>query len=272
MACQVSAETPLKVMTFNIRMNNSGDGINSWPHRKDAAAQMVKHYAPDVIGTQEVLHLQLTDMDERLPNYSPIGVGREDGKTKGEYAAVWYNTDKFELLDSGNFWLSETPEVAGSKGWDGACERIATWVKLRDLKTNETFFFMNTHLDHVGKQARSEGVKLILDRAIEYSNGLPIIVTGDFNSTPDSDVVAHMTNAADTSHLTDSRSIAKNKEGEEWSFHDFGKIPQNDRPLLDYIFVSDGIVVNSHSILPAKHNGRFVSDHSPVMATLVIKP
>lgn len=266
------AETPIKVMTFNIRMNTKVDGLNSWPYRRDEAANMIKHYAPDIIGTQEVLHKQLKDLKSRLPKYKVVGVGREDGKKKGEYSALWYNADRFDVLDSGTFWLSETPEVAGSKGWDGACERVATWAKLRDRKSKDVFIALNTHLDHVGKKARSEGVKLILDRLSVLGAGIPIVVTGDFNATSDTDVIARVTNIADPKHLSDSRAMAKVKNGDDWSFHDYGKIPVNERPLIDYIFVANDIDVKSSSVLPSKHNGRFVSDHSPVMAEMVLNP
>lgn len=265
---QTSAPQPLNVMSFNIRYDNPEDSLDNWQYRKDRAANAIRFYDVDIVGTQEVLHNQLEDLKQRLPGYAVIGVGREDGKEKGEYSALWYKTDRFDLLDSGYFWLSETPEVAGSKGWDGACERIASWAKLQDKKSGKKYFALNTHLDHVGVAARREGISLILDRVKELSDGLPVIVTGDFNSDPQSDVIKHITDAADPEHLTDSREVAAIVYGPSWSFHDFGKIPYDRRPLIDYVFVNDGLKVLRYGVLAETENNAFLSDHAPVLVTV----
>lgn len=265
---QTSAPQPVNVMSFNIRYDNPEDSLDNWQYRKDRAANAIRFYDVDIVGTQEVLHNQLEDLKQRLPGYAVIGVGREDGKEKGEYSALWYKTDRFDLLDSGYFWLSETPEVAGSKGWDGACERIASWAKLQDKKSGKKYFALNTHLDHVGVAARREGISLILDRVKELSDGLPVIVTGDFNSNPQSDVIKHITDAADPEHLTDSREVAAIVYGPSWSFHDFGKIPYDRRPLIDYVFVNDGLKVLRYGVLAETENNAFLSDHAPVLVTV----
>lgn len=265
---QTSAPQPVNVMSFNIRYDNPEDSLDNWQYRKDRAANAIRFYDVDIVGTQEVLHNQLEDLKQRLPGYAVIGVGREDGKEKGEYSALWYKTDRFDLLDSGYFWLSETPEVAGSKGWDGACERIASWAKLQDKKSGKKYFALNTHLDHVGVAARREGISLILDRVKELSDGLPVIVTGDFNSDPQSDVIKHITDAADPEHLTDSREVAALVYGPSWSFHDFGKIPYDRRPLIDYVFVNDGLKVLRYGVLAETENNAFLSDHAPVLVTV----
>lgn len=145
---QASAPEPVNVMSFNIRYDNPEDSLDNWRYRKDRVANAIHFYDVDILGTQEVLHNQLEDLKLRLPEYGVVGVGREDGKEKGEYSALWYKKDRFNVLDSGYFWLSETPEVAGSKGWDGACERIASWVKLQDKVSDKEYFALNTHLDH----------------------------------------------------------------------------------------------------------------------------
>ena len=137
---QAPALEPINVMSFNIRYDNPEDSLDNWKFRKDRAANAIRFYNVDILGTQEVLHNQLEDLKQRLPEYDVIGVGREDGKEKGEYSALWYKKDRFTLIDSGYFWLSETPEVAGSKGWDGACERIASWAKLKDKVTGKEVF------------------------------------------------------------------------------------------------------------------------------------
>ncbi|MDR1416779.1 MAG: endonuclease/exonuclease/phosphatase family protein, partial [Prevotellaceae bacterium] len=200
-----SKPLPLNVMTFNIRYDNPSDSLNSWQYRKDVAAAMIKAYDVDLLGTQEVLANQLSDLKERLPQYATIGVGRTDGKEAGEYAAIFYKKDKFKEERSGYFWLSETPELAGSKGWDGACERIATWAVLKEKRSGKRLFFINTHLDHVGQVARREGVELLLERAKALSEGLPIIITGDFNAPPESEVIQQV--LADGT-LSDVRSLA----------------------------------------------------------------
>lgn len=261
----------LNVMSYNIRYDNPEDSLNNWQYRKDVAAKIIKTKDIDIVGTQEVLHNQLVDLQERLPEYTAIGVGRQDGIEKGEYSALFYKKDRFSEVSSGYFWLSETPEVAGSIGWDGACERIATWAILKDKQTGKEVFAINTHLDHVGKIARQEGVTLLLTRAAELSKGLPIIMTGDFNATPDSDVIKHVTNTSLKEHLTNAKTIAKEFTGTEWTFHDFGKIPVEKRDYIDYIFVSNTIETDKFEVLPEKLDEVFLSDHVPVVAKIKIK-
>lgn len=270
---QQQAVSPAKfnIMSFNIRYDNPEDSLDNWQYRKDRAAKAIHFYDADILGTQEVLHNQLEDLKQRLPEYDVIGVGREDGKEKGEYSALWYKKDRFTLLDSGYFWLSETPEVAGSKGWDGACERIASWAKLKDNASGKEIFALNTHLDHVGVVARREGVSLILDRVAELSNGLPVVVTGDFNAEPESDVIKHVTDTSNPKHLIDSRSVAPLVYGPSWSWHDFGKLPYDRRPLIDYVFVNNGIEVLKYGVLAETENEAFMSDHAPVLVTVEIK-
>lgn len=258
----------VNVMSFNIRYDNPEDSLDNWQYRKNRVANAICFYDADILGTQEVLHNQLEDLKQRLPDYDVIGVGREDGKERGEYSALWYKKDRFSLLDSGYFWLSETPDIPGSKGWDGACERIASWAKLQDKVSGKKFFALNTHLDHVGVAARREGVSLILDRVSELSEGLPVVVTGDFNAEPESDVIRHVTDTKIPGHLTDAREIASIVYGPAWSFHDFGKIPYDKRPLIDYVFVRNGLKVLRYGVLAETENNAFLSDHAPVFVTV----
>ncbi len=259
---------PMNVMSFNIRYDNPEDSLNNWQYRKDRAANAIRFYDADIVGTQEVLHNQLQDLQQRLPEYGVIGVGREDGKEKGEYSALWYKKERFEVLDSGTFWLSETPEVPGSKGWDGACERVASWAKLKDKISGKECLALNTHLDHVGVVARREGISLILDKVKELGNGMPVVVTGDFNSTPESDVINHITNPEGSEHLTDARTVSPVVYGPAWSFHDFGSIPYEHRPLIDYVFVGNGVKVLKYGVLAETENEAFLSDHAPVLVTV----
>ena len=258
--------TSLSVMTFNMRYDNPEDGQNNWRFRRGRVAGVIKAQEVDVLGTQELLSNQFNDLSGLLTGYQGVGVGRLDGVESGEYCAVFFRKDRFTLLDSGTFWLSETPEVVGSLGWDGACERIATWVVLRDRDGRE-LFFIDTHLDHVGQVARDEGVSLLMKRIETLSGGRPVILTGDFNSEPGSSVVAHVQKDG---VLRDAKAIAAQRSGTEWSFSDFGQIPEAERPLLDYIFVSGDIEAVRYEVLPDTFDGGYVSDHAPVMAVVKI--
>lgn len=258
--------TSLSVMTFNMRYDNPEDGQNNWRFRRERVAGVIKAQEVDVLGTQELLSNQFNDLSGLLTGYQGVGVGRLDGVESGEYCAVFFRKDRFTLLDSGTFWLSETPEVVGSLGWDGACERIATWVVLRDRDGRE-FFFIDTHLDHVGQVARDEGVSLLMKRIETLSGGRPVILTGDFNSEPGSSVVAHVQKDG---VLRDAKAIAAQRSGTDWSFSDFGQIPEAERPLLDYIFVSGDIEAVRYEVLPDTFDDGYVSDHAPVMAVVKI--
>lgn len=264
-------DAPLNVMTFNIRMDTKEDGANQWSNRKDLAADLVKFHSVDLFGAQEVLNHQLNDLLTRLSEYAYIGVGREDGKTKGEYAAIFYKKDRFVLEDSGNFWLAEDINAVGKKGWDAACERVATWGIFKDKESGKKFFFLNTHLDHMGKVARHEGASLVLDEAHKLAKGLPVIVTGDFNATPDDDPIKVLTDKNDPRHIVHSREIASLKYGPEWTFHDYGRIPNEKREWIDYIFVKGDIKVLRNGVLSDTLNNLYPSDHCPVMATLIIQ-
>lgn len=259
---------PFRVMTFNIRLDTPGDSLNNWQYRKDRAAKAVLFYDADLLGTQEVLHNQLVDLAERLPQYQWVGVGRTDGKEQGEYSALFYKKDRFEALDSGTFWLSETPEVAGSKGWDAAYERVATWARLKDRHTGRQYLAVNTHLDHIGVVARREGINLILKRMEQLGKDLPVILTGDFNSNPQSEVVKLVTDPARPRHLVDSRSASPLIYGPAWSWHGFGQVPMAERELLDYVFVSPDIRVLKYGVLAETENNEYLSDHAPVLVTL----
>ena len=258
--------TSRSVMTFNMRYDNPEDGQNNWRFRRERIAGVIKAQEVDVLGTQELLSNQFNDLSGLLTGYQGVGVGRLDGAESGEYCAVFFRKDRFTLLDSGTFWLSETPEVVGSLGWDGACERIATWVVLRDRDGRE-LFFIDTHLDHVGQEARDEGESKLMQRIETLSGGRPVILTGDFNSEPGSSVVAHVQKDG---VLRDAKAIAAQRSGTDWSFSDFGQIPEAERPLLDYIFVSGDIEAVRYEVLPDTFDGCYVSDHAPVMAVVKI--
>jgi len=258
------AKTPreLTVMTMNMRYDNPEDGENGWRFRRGRIGELLGMRMPDVFGTQEVLANQFDDLRALLPGYTAVGVGREDGARAGEFNAVFFRRDRFELLDSGTFWLSEEPEKAGSRGWDGACERLATWVVLRDGDGAE-LLFVDTHLDHVGEQARREGVELLLNRIGTLRGGRPVVLTGDFNAEPsDEPIVRVLASGA----LRSAHAEAPEKSGPEWSFSDFGRLPEAERPLIDYIFYGSGLEPVRCAILPDTLNGGYLSDHAFVEA------
>ena len=261
----------LNVMTFNIRLDVPSDSLNSWQYRKDNAAEMVRMNDVDILGMQEVLLNQMNDLKERLPQYTAIGVGREDGADKGEFSPIFYKKDRFSAIESGTFWVSETPELAGSKGWDASYIRVATWAILKEKATGKEIFAINTHLDNDGLVARKEGGNLLLKKAEELGKGLPIVLTGDFNDTPQSEAIKNITDASKTNHLLDSKTIALKASGTDWTFHNFGRLAESERPLIDYIFVSKQIKVQDYVVLPDTLNGTFVSDHKPVLSKITIE-
>lgn len=272
MGCsEVKQPLVLKVMTYNVRYDNPEDGENNWHKRKAEVFNMLKEQNCDLIGTQEVLANQLADFNAALTDYDYVGIGREDGVDKGEFSAIFFKKDRFNVLEKGNFMLSETPEVFGSKGWDGACERIASWARLQDKETLKEVFFINTHLDHVGVEARREGVNLLQDRAFELAKGGQIILTGDFNAEPESDVIKNVVDTTKEHHLVNTKEIASEVTGTDWTFHDFNRLPEGERESIDYIFVSPSIKANYYKVLPMAFNEILVSDHCPVVAEVVIE-
>ncbi len=259
-------------MSFNIRYDNSEDAPHIWAKRKALIAQIIQQQKVNLLGTQETLHHQLEDLQELMPEFAVLGVGREDGKTEGEYSALWYKKERFSLVKNGHFWLSEQPDSIGMKGWDAACERIAIWAILKDKETAKEFFVLNTHFDHVGMVARAKSVELIKSKVKELGADKPFIVIGDFNAEPKDNVVLMMTDAI-AKHIPktpyyDSRIKAKLKKGEEWTFHDFGKIAECERNRIDYIFVSKAWEVLLNDNIRTDKGEIYPSDHSAVLTIL----
>ena len=176
----------LNVMSWNIRYDNPRDGVNAWKNRKDWVAEIITTQKVDIVGLQEVLLRQLDDLKKRLPEMDVYGVGRDDGKSRGEFAPIFFPQERFDLLDKSTFWLSRTPDKVGSRDWDAAITRIASWVKLKDRNTGRVFYVINTHFDHRGEKARAESAALLAKQLREKFTEHPVILTGDFNTTPDS--------------------------------------------------------------------------------------
>ncbi len=275
LSCQTGATSAsLTVMTFNIRLNLPSDSVNAWPQRKEIATSMIKFYQPHIFGVQEALYGQVKDLEERLPAYNWIGIGRDDGKQQGEFMAIYYLKDRFELLDESTFWLSETPDRPGL-GWDAAWNRVVTWGHFKDLKTGSTFYHFNTHLDNRGERARQEGAKLLRSRIQSIAGNEVVIVTGDFNAVPSSKPYEIMTkdsgersvklNDAKQRSLLPHHGPARTSNG-----FDLETLKTEAAPI-DYIFIGNGIDVLKHATLSDTFDGYFPSDHMPVLAELRIQ-
>jgi endonuclease/exonuclease/phosphatase family metal-dependent hydrolase len=258
-----STAQSVKVMTYNIRYDNPGDGINSWSNRKDKLAQLISKYNPDIFGVQEALSHQLTDIKNALNDYDFVGVGRDDGKQKGEYSAIFYRKNKFNVINQNTFWLSETPEVAGSKSWDAAITRVATWAKFHDKSLKKDFIFINTHFDHIGQEARKNSAKLLKQKALLLKEKLPLIITGDFNCTRDEDPYKVM---MDPSLLKLIDPAPKNPEG---TFCNFGVNTMTCKPI-DYIFYTSEWTSDHYTVIHDNDGKNYPSDHLPVMVELFL--
>ncbi|SEV99492.1 endonuclease/exonuclease/phosphatase family protein [Chitinophaga arvensicola] len=267
----LAAQVPLKVMSFNIRYNNPDDSLNAWPLRKDKAASEIQFLGAHTLGVQEALYDQMQDLQQRLPQYKSIGVGRDDGKTKGEFSAIFYDTTRLQLLNSQTFWLSETPTVAGHIGWDGACTRIVTWGKFKDKKTNKVFYHFNTHFDHMGKIARRESAKFLLQQVHQIAGQQPAIITGDFNAIPTDEPIQIIMNPNDPLHLTDSKAISQTPHfGPTGTFNGWNIAEVDDQPI-DYIFLKGKFDILKHASISETWGGRYASDHFAVYAEIQLK-
>ncbi len=262
------AAQDLNVMSFNIRYNNPGDSLNAWPHRIVKVTSQILFHEADYVGLQEALAGQLQDLQNGLPGYKVIGVGRDDGKTKGEYSAIIYNSKRLKALESATFWLSQTPDIIGSRGWDAALPRIVTWAKFKDLKTKKTFFAFNTHFDHIGKEARRESAHLLLKKVKEIAGKNRAFITGDFNAEPNAEPVQIIVNPSDPDRLTDSRQLSQMPHyGPTGTFNAFQRKEVDDNPI-DYIFLKGSWKVKKHAALSQTWGGRFASDHFALFAVL----
>lgn len=257
----------IKAMSFNIRYDNPEDGKQNWHHRKENVVRMINFYDLDIIGMQEVLVSQLNYLKVNLKQYNTVGVGREDGKEKGEFAPIFYREDRFEVLKSGTFWLSETPEKV-SKGWDASLERIATWAVFKDKATGKEFIFMNTHFDHIGDIARLESAKLLKQRSIELAGDLPLILSGDFNLVPESEAIKTLIEPDGANTLFNASSVASFTYGPNWTSSGFDNRPFQARKVIDYIFVKGVEKVNRYAVFSEMLNDIFLSDHCPVFAEI----
>ena len=244
----VSAITAQEMLvgTYNIRMKNDGDSLKGdcWGKRCQVICDQVNFMSPAIFGTQEVLHVQLQDLLHGLHNYDYIGVARDDGKTKGEYAAIFYDKSRIRLLDHGDFWLNETPDRP-ALGWDAACIRICTWGKFKDLRSGKKFYFFNLHMDHVGRVARREAARLVVSKIREIAEKRPVVLTGDFNVDQTDEIYRIF---SESGILSDSYTMADIRFAENGTFNAF-KPQLKTTSRIDHIFVSPSMKVDAYGVL-----------------------
>lgn len=257
-----SMSQDIKLMTYNIRMDNPNDGENAWPNRKEILVNQILFYEPDVVGIQEGLEHQVQYLDAELEPYNRVGVGRADVKESGvgEYSAIYYNHTKLKKIESGTFWLSKTPDTP-SRGWDASLNRICTYILLKEKKSGKKFWVFNTHFDHKGVEARQNSAQLIIQKikAINTKN-YPVFLMGDLNLQPNEAPIQFL-----AEQLNDSRKISQLPPfGPEGTFNGF-KVCEKVEKRIDYIFTSNkNIIVEKYSVLSNVNNLKYPSDHLPV--------
>jgi endonuclease/exonuclease/phosphatase family metal-dependent hydrolase len=250
---------PVKVMTYNIRYDNPGDGVNAWPLRVNKVAALIQKYNPDIIGVQEALHHQIEDMLRMLPEYSYVGVGRDDGKEKGEFSAILYRNSRFGILQQTTFWLSETPDMPGSKSWDAAITRVITTAKFYDKELKTDFAIFNTHFDHIGKEARLHSgayvAGMVAGARIKTEN-FPVIVTGDFNCERTEKAYLALT----TGDLIDTKP-PNDTTGTYCGF----EVGAMECRAIDYIFHTKEWILRNYQVINDNDGKFYPSDHLPVL-------
>lgn len=264
----VSAQK-ITVATYNIRNDASSDDAkngNGWQQRLPEVCKLIKNNNFDIFGTQEGLYHQLKNIKEQLPELDYIGIGRDDGRQEGEYSAIFYKKDKFTLLDSGNFWLSENSSRP-NLGWDAVCIRICSWGKFKERGSDKVFYFFNLHTDHVGVEARKKGAELVLAKIKEIAGSNPTILTGDFNVDQRNESYILLNTSG---ILRDSYDLSSFRDAKNGTFNNFDVSRQTDR-RIDHIFLTNNFKVTNYSILTNTYwdkdgIARIPSDHYPVVA------
>lgn len=263
----------LRIMSYNLRLPVASDGINYWDNRRPMVVSLIRFYDIDILGVQEAFRRQLDELILDMPEYDWFGVCRTDGtihpNPDNEFSAILFRKDRFERIDGSTFWLSETPDMVGSKGWDAALPRIVTWAKFKDNQTNKIFFHFNTHFDHIGELARAESSKLLLIKVSEIAGDMPVLITGDFNCSDSAEPYRLITDTSAALHFTDAlHATAMPHHGPTGTFSSSFRIPGVGDRRIDYIFFRNNISVLKHAILSDSWDGRLPSDHLPVFAEI----
>jgi endonuclease/exonuclease/phosphatase family metal-dependent hydrolase len=261
----------IQVMTMNVRYDNPDDSINAWQNRMSLICSFISKEKPDIMGLQEVLWHQYQAMDSVLKGYGSVGVGRDDGARGGEMNPVFFRKERFDFVRTLTFWLSETPDLPGSRSWGASLPRIVTWIELVDKSNQKHFFFFNTHFANDSDSARIMSSRILLKEVEKIADGFPFIVTGDFNMLPYTTAYSILTGPDETvPALKDAYFVSEKKPvGPAYTFNNFSDRPGNER--VDYIFVKNGLRVLNHSTLDVKDKEIFISDHWPVIASISIK-
>jgi endonuclease/exonuclease/phosphatase family metal-dependent hydrolase len=271
------AALDVRIMTFNIRYGTANDGENRWPNRRQMVIDVIRDHKSDVVGLQEALKFQIDEIVEAVPGLGMVGVGRDDGKTKGEYSAILYDRDRFRMDDSETFWLSDTPDVPGSITWGNACTRICTWARLVEKKTGKAFYAFNLHLDHVSQPSMERSAALVAQRIRSREHPDPFVLTGDFNVGETNSVILYLKGKtrlggggerehANPVPMVDTFRVAHPDAGDVGTFNRFKGNRTGEK--IDYIFAPPGVKVIEANILYDNVNGRYPSDHFPVTARL----
>jgi endonuclease/exonuclease/phosphatase family metal-dependent hydrolase len=270
----VKADLEIRAMTFNIRYGTANDGQNRWENRRELVCNVLRDNQPDVAGLQEALRFQLDEIRKVLTDYGELGVGRDDGNTQGEYAAILYRVEKFRVDESGTFWLSDTPEVPGSNQWGNACVRICTWARLIDKKSGKGFYIYNLHLDHVSQSGREKSVVLLTQRICSRKHGDQFIVTGDFNAGENNPAILYLKgrtelgSAANPIPMVDTFRILHQDSTDVGTVHSFKGGVTGEK--IDYILVPKAAKVSESQIVRTSFGGYWPSDHFPVIARLYL--
>ena len=260
----LQAETAITVMSFNVRYATALDGKNSWERRQDVFADVIRQCNPDILGVQECLDTQAQFIAREFPEYRWVGTEREaDGK--GEMSAIFYRKDILKPIETGNFWLSETPDVPGSKSWGSVCTRMATWIRFRHVPSGRFFHMFNTHFDHGSEEARQHSAKLLIERLPKADAA--VIITGDFNA-PAEESPAWKTFAE--AGLTDAWVAATEKAGPEVTFGGFKPPVEGKKDRIDWILCRGGFKAVRCETVTFNRDGEYPSDHYPVLARLLL--
>ena len=262
---------PVRLMTYNVRLDTPDDLENVWANRKARLINVIKFNKAEIFCLQEPLPNQVNDLQQAFPEFGYYGVGREDGQNKGEFNPVFYDKRRFSVLENGTFWLSETPEVAGSKGWYATLPRIVTWLKMQDMMSGSSFYLFNTHFDHSSQNARDQSAILLIAKVQEIAQGEAIIISGDFNDSPTSKPYKTIIENASGLELKDAVTVSKYPHhGPSFTFVGFDFIGVPGR-VIDYIFVNQKIDVTWHTTITDNWDGVYPSDHLPVLIEFEIK-
>jgi endonuclease/exonuclease/phosphatase family metal-dependent hydrolase len=266
-----SPQLELSILSFNIRYGTAGDGDNAWQNRKELVYTVIKDQNSDIVGLQEALKFQIDAILEQAPAYAKIGVGRDDGDSLGEYSAILYKKDKLEIVDSGTFWFSDTPDVIASTNWGNDITRICTWGLFKEMATQKLFYYYNLHLDHRSQPSREKSAQLLMQKIAHRKEKVPFFISGDFNAGEDNPAITYLVDVNNAKEhkitpLVDSYRLLHYSAQDVGTFGGFKG--RTSGPKIDYIFVPQNTNVIKAEIIHSNENGRYPSDHYPVNAVV----